>query len=76
MTSTQMGVGTQPEAEELLTLQMAADAYPALGLRYFRGLIENRQIPYSKPTNGRVLLRRSDIENLINRNWRDAIGAA
>jgi len=52
-------------AQLYLTVAQAAEAYPALGERYFRRLIAERRIAYSKVGGGRVLLRADDIETLI-----------
>lgn len=73
--------GRAPVRGCYLTLQQAADAYPAFSPRLLRRLVQERRIPFSRA--GRcIVLAEADIEAYLEHNrvepprWRSGAGAS
>jgi len=47
------------------TLEQAAEAYPAIGARMFRRLVQERRLPFSRVGGRRIVVAESDIEALL-----------
>lgn len=59
--------GRRPERGCYLTLQQAAEAYPAFSPRLLRRLVQERRIPFSRA--GRcIVLAEADIEAYLEHN--------